>query len=174
MLIALLQIRKGDHLTYLFVPQFAGGRVFCPSMLDTLLYQARPPTSQCTPSPLPPPTHTQAYVKPYIVDFVRQLLSCKQVDDSGYLWHISLTSDLLALETYDKVFQRLVSQHRYVPLGIYRTVPDGVCLCEEGEDSNAKTNLLDSSRVASFLNTRMESLGLTGLPSESPDRHSMH
>ncbi len=34
-----LQARRTDHLTYLFVPQFAAGLAFCSSMLDTLLYQ---------------------------------------------------------------------------------------------------------------------------------------
>ena len=32
-----------------------------------------------------------------------------------------MTPELLRLETYDRVFQRLVSTHKEIPLGIYRT-----------------------------------------------------
>ncbi len=72
---------------------------------------------------------TQAHVKPYIVDLLRSLLGCKPGDDdSGYLWHIPLTRELLELGTYERVFQRLTSQHRYIPLGIYRTIPEGHCV----------------------------------------------
>ena len=33
-----------------------------------------------------------------------------------------MTPELLHLQTYDRVFQRLVSTHKEIPLGIYRTV----------------------------------------------------
>ncbi|XP_064392695.1 potassium channel subfamily T member 1-like [Halichondria panicea] len=137
-------LRKGDHLTYLFVPQFAGGRVFCPSMLDTLLYQA--------------------HVKPYIVELMRQLLGCKAEEDSGYLWHVPLTPDLLCLETYERVFQRLVSQHRYIPLGIHRTIPEGHCVYLKCDVMSSGEPEAMGERVASFLNARMEALGLSDLP----------
>ena len=32
-----------------------------------------------------------------------------------------MTPELLQLQTYDRVFQRLVSTHKEIPLGIYRT-----------------------------------------------------
>jgi len=69
-----------------------------------------------------------------MIGLVRQLLGCKQVEDSGYLWHIPLTPELLSLETYERVFQRLVSQHRYIPLAIYRTIPGGHCVDMEVRD----------------------------------------
>ena len=65
---SLPQSNRADHLSYLFQPQFAGGRTFCASMLDTMLYQS--------------------HFKPYIVDLVRQLLGCQQADDSAYLWKV--------------------------------------------------------------------------------------
>lgn len=95
-------------------------------MLDTLLYQVR---TVRTPAHYTPHTsHTQAHVKPYILDLLRELLGCKPGDDCGYLWHIPVTPDLLELDTYERVFQRLASQHRYIPLGIYRTIQDGHCV----------------------------------------------
>ena len=33
-----------------------------------------------------------------------------------------MTPELLSLQTYERVFQRLVSTHKDIPLGIYRTV----------------------------------------------------
>ncbi len=34
-----MQFRRSDHLFYLFMPQLAAGRIYCSSILDTLLYQ---------------------------------------------------------------------------------------------------------------------------------------
>ena len=62
------QVQRGDHLTYLFQSQFAAGRTFCASMLDTMLYQS--------------------HSKPYIIELMGQLLGCQQVKDSAYLWKV--------------------------------------------------------------------------------------
>ena len=125
-----LQSLRGDHLSYLFQPQFAGGRTFCASMLDTMLYQS--------------------HFKPYIVDLVRQLLGCLQVNDSAYLWKVLMSllmerycrlslslslslsqleigEELSQLQTYDRLFQKVVTVHHCVPLGLYRTVPLPSC-----------------------------------------------
>ncbi len=42
--------------------------------------------------------------------------------DIPYLFYqVHMTPDLLVLNTYDRLFQRLVSTHKEIPLGIYRT-----------------------------------------------------
>ena len=66
----LAQVRRGDHLTYLFLPPFASAKAFSSTMLDTLLYQA--------------------FLKPNIIDLYRQLLGCTQTEESGYLWRVRL------------------------------------------------------------------------------------
>lgn len=130
-----IQVERGDHLTYLFQPQFAAGRAFCASMLDTMLYQS--------------------HSKPYIIGLMRQLLGCQQVKDSAYLWKVRYSStcadnqrlsqpqllcvslrcslqlevgeELLKLQTYDRLFQRVVTVYHCVPLGLYRTIPLSSC-----------------------------------------------
>ena len=44
-------------------------------------------------------------------DVVQVYLACFQT---------AMTPELLRLQTYDRVFQRLVSTHKEIPLGIYR------------------------------------------------------
>ncbi len=65
-----MQARKGDHLTYLFLPQVASGKAFSGNMIDTLLYQA--------------------YQKPHIINVFRQLVGCRDVEGSGFLWKVCL------------------------------------------------------------------------------------
>lgn len=125
------QVQRGDHLTYLFQPQFAAGRAFCASMLDTMLYQS--------------------HSKPYIIELMEQLLGCQQVKDSAYLWKVNYVTmetirgrnltvctcpcslqlevgeELLKMQTYDRLFQRVVTVYHCVPLGLYRTVPLSSC-----------------------------------------------
>ncbi len=57
--------KAGSNIAYMFRLPFAGGLVFSASMLDTLLYQA--------------------FVKNYLIQFVRLLLGVDQAAGSGYL-----------------------------------------------------------------------------------------
>ncbi|XP_019852945.1 PREDICTED: potassium channel subfamily T member 2-like [Amphimedon queenslandica] len=93
--------RKVDHLTYLFLPQFASSKAFSSSMLDTLLYQS--------------------YQKPYIIKLFRQLLGCTQVKGSGFLWKVPVNNELAKLHTYVRVFQRLVASFSFTSMALYRT-----------------------------------------------------
>ncbi|KRT84062.1 hypothetical protein AMK59_1301, partial [Oryctes borbonicus] len=56
---------RGSHISYMFRLPFAAGNVFSASMLDTLLYQA--------------------FVKDYVITFVRLLLGIDQAPGSGFL-----------------------------------------------------------------------------------------
>ena len=60
---------RGSHLYYMFRLPFAAGNVFSASMLDTLLYQA--------------------FVKEYLITFVRLLLGIDQAVGSGHLSCVS-------------------------------------------------------------------------------------
>jgi hypothetical protein len=131
---------RADHLSYLFQPQFAGGRTFCASMLDTMLYQS--------------------HFKPYIVDLVRQLLGCQQVDNSAYLWKLEISEELLQMQTYDRLFQKVVTVHHCVPLGLYRTVP--LPSCPVFQKYYAERSALDSeTRYSAYLRSRLEMMGET-------------
>lgn len=69
--LTLLQREKerGSHISYMFRLPFAAGAVFSASMLDTLLYQA--------------------FVKDYVITFVRLLLGIDQAPGSGFLTSVS-------------------------------------------------------------------------------------
>jgi hypothetical protein len=60
---------RGSHISYMFRLPFAAGSVFSASMLDTLLYQA--------------------FVKDYLITFVRLLLGIDQAPGSGFLTSVS-------------------------------------------------------------------------------------
>lgn len=60
---------RGSHISYMFRLPFAAGNVFSASMLDTLLYQA--------------------FVKDYLITFVRLLLGIDQAVGSGHLSCVS-------------------------------------------------------------------------------------
>lgn len=61
---------RGSHISYMFRLPFAAGSVFSASMLDTLLYQA--------------------FVKDYVITFVRLLLGIDQAPGSGFLSSVSI------------------------------------------------------------------------------------
>lgn len=65
---------RGSHISYMFRLPFAAGSVFSASMLDTLLYQA--------------------FVKDYVITFVRLLLGVDQAPGSGFLTSVSVLFDL--------------------------------------------------------------------------------
>lgn len=60
---------RGSHISYMFRLPFAAGCVFSASMLDTLLYQA--------------------FVKDYVITFVRLLLGIDQAPGSGFLTSVN-------------------------------------------------------------------------------------
>jgi potassium channel subfamily T protein 1 len=96
-------VRKGDHLTYLFLPQVSSSKAYSSSMLDTLLYQS--------------------VTKPHIITLFRQLLGCHQVDGSGFIWKVLVSEELARLGTYVRMFQRLAASYSFISMAIYRSAP---------------------------------------------------
>ncbi|XP_036357395.1 potassium channel subfamily T member 2-like isoform X6 [Octopus sinensis] len=92
---------KGSHMYYMFRLPFAAGNVFSASMLDTLLYQA--------------------FVKDYLITFVRLLLGIDQAVGSGHLSCMKIAKDDLWIRTYGRLYQKLCSTTCEIPIGIYRT-----------------------------------------------------
>ncbi|XP_037044474.1 potassium channel subfamily T member 2 isoform X8 [Bradysia coprophila] len=92
---------RGSHISYMFRLPFAAGCVFSASMLDTLLYQA--------------------FVKDYVITFVRLLLGIDQAPGSGFLTSMKITKDDMWIRTYGRLYQKLCSTTCEVPIGIYRT-----------------------------------------------------
>ncbi|ELU15404.1 hypothetical protein CAPTEDRAFT_224554 [Capitella teleta] len=92
---------RGSHLYYMFRLPFAAGNVFSASMLDTLLYQA--------------------FVKDYLITFVRLLLGIDQAVGSGHLHCMKIKREDLWIRTFGRLYQRLCSTTCEVPIGIYRT-----------------------------------------------------
>jgi potassium channel subfamily T protein 1 len=105
-------------MAYMFRLPFASGRVFSANMLDTLLYQA--------------------FVKDYLVQFVRLLLGIDQAVGSGYLSSVSpcesfhfisrcfqfkLSDEDMWIRTYGRLYQKLCSSDADIPIGIFRTKP---------------------------------------------------
>nr|XP_018901015.1 PREDICTED: potassium channel subfamily T member 2 isoform X3 [Bemisia tabaci] len=92
---------RGSHISYMFRLPFAAGAVFSASMLDTLLYQA--------------------FVKDYVITFVRLLLGVDQAPGSGFLTSMRITKDDMWIRTYGRLYQKLCSTTCEIPIGIYRT-----------------------------------------------------
>ncbi|XP_055687676.1 potassium channel subfamily T member 2 isoform X9 [Lutzomyia longipalpis] len=92
---------RGSHISYMFRLPFAAGAVFSASMLDTLLYQA--------------------FVKDYVITFVRLLLGIDQAPGSGFLTSIKITKEEMWIRTYGRLYQKLCSTTCEIPIGIYRT-----------------------------------------------------
>ena len=120
---------RGSHISYMFRLPFAAGSVFSASMLDTLLYQA--------------------FVKDYVITFVRLLLGIDQAPGSGFLtsvfisiihlfhpfqlnwiesilkltmwFQMKITKDDMWIRTYGRLYQKLCSTTCEIPIGIYRT-----------------------------------------------------
>ncbi|XP_023933674.1 potassium channel subfamily T member 2 [Lingula anatina] len=92
---------RGSHISYMFRLPFAAGNVFSASMLDTLLYQA--------------------FVKDYLITFVRLLLGIDQAAGSGHLSCMRITRDHMWIRTYGRLYQKLCSTTCEIPIGIYRS-----------------------------------------------------
>ncbi|BFZ20395.1 hypothetical protein BsWGS_23433 [Bradybaena similaris] len=92
---------RGSNIYYMFRLPFAAGNVFSASMLDALLYQA--------------------FVKDYLITFVRLLLGIDMAVGSGHLSAIRIAKEDLWIRTYGRLYQKLCSTSCDIPIGIYRT-----------------------------------------------------
>ncbi|PBC30470.1 Potassium channel subfamily T member [Apis cerana cerana] len=110
---------RGSHISYMFRLPFAAGSVFSASMLDTLLYQA--------------------FVKDYMITFVRLLLGVDQAPGSGFLTSMRITKDDMWIRTYGRLYQKLCSTTCEIPIGIYRTQDTTVSDTSHG-DSDAESD----------------------------------
>ncbi|XP_016139105.1 potassium channel subfamily T member 2 [Sinocyclocheilus grahami] len=119
---------KGSNLSFIFRLPFAAGRVFSIGMLDTLLYQC--------------------FVKDYMITITKLLLGLKTTPKSGFLCSMSITEEVLCIDTYGRLYEMLSSTVGDIPIGIYRTesqileppetpqsqMSDKLSVFEEGKD----------------------------------------
>lgn len=141
---------RGSHISYMFRLPFAAGNVFSASMLDTLLYQA--------------------FVKDYVITFVRLLLGVDQAPGSGYLSSMRITKDDLWIRTYGRLYQKLCSSTCEIPIGIYRTQnttnPEGSTVFVEQvsldlmDDKATFNENIERQEISTLVRTRMQDLGL--------------
>ncbi|XP_039227311.1 potassium channel subfamily T member 2 isoform X11 [Drosophila yakuba] len=137
---------RGSHISYMFRLPFAAGAVFSASMLDTLLYQA--------------------FVKDYVITFVRLLLGIDQAPGSGFLTSMRITKDDMWIRTYGRLYQKLCSTTCEIPIGIYRTQDTSnvdtshysINLADEARDNHAQQ--IERAEIANLVRSRMESLNL--------------
>ncbi|XP_026831362.1 potassium channel subfamily T member 2 isoform X7 [Ooceraea biroi] len=111
---------RGSHISYMFRLPFAAGSVFSASMLDTLLYQA--------------------FVKDYVITFVRLLLGVDQAPGSGFLTSMRITKDDMWIRTYGRLYQKLCSTTCEIPIGIYRTQDTTISDSSHQGDSDAESD----------------------------------
>ncbi|KAK0403559.1 hypothetical protein QR680_016994 [Steinernema hermaphroditum] len=108
--------KRNSNLAFMFRIPFAQGGVFSANMLDRLLYQA--------------------FVKHYLVQFIRLLLGIDQSTGSGYLTSFKIHEEDMWIRTYGRLYQKLCSSVADIPIGIYRT-----------NEMNAKTISMDMERM---------------------------
>uniref|UniRef100_A0AAG5DBM0 RCK N-terminal domain-containing protein n=1 Tax=Anopheles atroparvus TaxID=41427 RepID=A0AAG5DBM0_ANOAO len=137
---------RGSHISYMFRLPFAAGNVFSASMLDTLLYQA--------------------FVKDYVITFVRLLLGIDQAPGSGFLTSMKITKDDMWIRTYGRLYQKLCSTTCEIPIGIYRTQDTSnadtshysINMADEARDNHVQQ--IERAEIANLVRSRMESLNL--------------
>ncbi|XP_047525095.1 potassium channel subfamily T member 2-like [Pieris napi] len=138
---------RGSHISYMFRLPFAAGSVFSASMLDTLLYQA--------------------FVKDYVITFVRLLLGVDQAPGSGFLTSMRIGKGDMWIRTYGRLYQKLCSTSCEIPIGIYRTQDTSLAdpshhysasLADEARDNHAQQ--IERAEIANLVRSRMESLNL--------------
>ncbi|XP_050535073.1 potassium channel subfamily T member 2 isoform X4 [Daktulosphaira vitifoliae] len=143
---------RGSHISYMFRLPFAAGSVFSASMLDTLLYQA--------------------FVKDYVITFVRLLLGVDQAPGSGFLTSMKITKDDMWIRTYGRLYQKLCSTTCEIPLGIYRTQdlsniespPFSINMHDDARDNH--DNLIERAEIVNLVRSRMDSLNLPSVDHE--------
>jgi hypothetical protein len=96
---------RGSHISYMFRLPFAAGSVFSASMLDTLLYQA--------------------FVKDYVITFVRLLLGIDQAPGSGFLTSVS-PHQKRCVRSCSRSVADEDHQGRYVDKDVRQVVPEVV------------------------------------------------
>ncbi|XP_068144530.1 potassium channel subfamily T member 2 isoform X9 [Drosophila tropicalis] len=141
-----MEKERGSHISYMFRLPFAAGAVFSASMLDTLLYQA--------------------FVKDYVITFVRLLLGIDQAPGSGFLTSMRITKEDMWIRTYGRLYQKLCSTTCEIPIGIYRTQDTSnadtshysINLADEARDNHAQQ--IERAEIANLVRSRMESLNL--------------
>uniref|UniRef100_A0A1I8HUA2 Potassium channel subfamily T member 2 n=1 Tax=Macrostomum lignano TaxID=282301 RepID=A0A1I8HUA2_9PLAT len=111
---------RGSHLSYMFRLGFASGSVFSASMLDTLLYQA--------------------FVKDYLIAFVRLLLGIDQARGSGHLTCMQITGIDMWIRTYGRLYQKLCASTCEIPIGIYKSF-NKTGVNENGENDDATSHV---------------------------------
>ncbi|CAN7994306.1 unnamed protein product, partial [Ixodes hexagonus] len=156
---------RGSHISYMFRLPFAAGNVFSASMLDTLLYQA--------------------FVKDYVITFVRLLLGVDQAPGSGFLSSMRITKDDLWIRTYGRLYQKLCSTTCEIPIGIYRTQnttnPEGSAVFLQQvsldllDDKASFNENIERQEISTLVRTRMQDLGLPvqDYDEVSDKRHSL-
>ncbi|XP_049307930.1 potassium channel subfamily T member 2 isoform X13 [Bactrocera dorsalis] len=138
---------RGSHISYMFRLPFAAGAVFSASMLDTLLYQA--------------------FVKDYVITFVRLLLGIDQAPGSGFLTSMRITKDDMWIRTYGRLYQKLCSTTCEIPIGIYRTQDTSNTEASHyDEEAGTPDSTKDSSEVLRGVTYRP--------PSASGHHHQSH
>ncbi|XP_066147780.1 potassium channel subfamily T member 2 isoform X5 [Euwallacea fornicatus] len=137
---------RGSHISYMFRLPFAAGSVFSASMLDTLLYQA--------------------FVKDYVITFVRLLLGVDQAPGSGFLTSMKINKEDMWIRTYGRLYQKLCSTTCEIPIGIYRTQDTSLTdtshysinMTDEAKDNHNQQ--IERAEIANLVRSRMESLNL--------------
>lgn len=144
---------RGSHISYMFRLPFAAGAVFSASMLDTLLYQA--------------------FVKEYMITFLRLLLGVDQAPGSGFLSSLRITKDDLWIRTYGRLYQKLCSSTCEVPIGIYRVQSSNstetssqISLDLDHDDQTAVKTDIERQEISNLVKNRMQDLCL---PTEDYD-----
>ncbi|XP_055529623.1 potassium channel subfamily T member 2 isoform X12 [Wyeomyia smithii] len=140
---------RGSHISYMFRLPFAAGNVFSASMLDTLLYQA--------------------FVKDYVITFVRLLLGIDQAPGSGFLTSMKISKDDMWIRTYGRLYQKLCSTTCEIPIGIYRTQETSgaeashysINMADEARDNHMQQ--IERAEIANLVRSRMESLNLPSI-----------
>ncbi|XP_065931408.1 potassium channel subfamily T member 2 isoform X11 [Magallana gigas] len=150
---------RGSHISYMFRLPFAAGNVFSASMLDTLLYQA--------------------YLKDYLITFVRLLLGVDQAVGSGHLSCMKITKEDLWIRTYGRLYQKLCSTTCEIPIGIYRTTiqPRSASASAES-NSHGSTAPRDQSALNLAFRNSVVNLSMVGIEVDNnnqmtPERHEI-
>ncbi|XP_039227318.1 potassium channel subfamily T member 2 isoform X18 [Drosophila yakuba] len=143
---------RGSHISYMFRLPFAAGAVFSASMLDTLLYQA--------------------FVKDYVITFVRLLLGIDQAPGSGFLTSMRITKDDMWIRTYGRLYQKLCSTTCEIPIGIYRTQDtSNVDTSHYDEETGTPDSTKDSTEMLRGVTYRPPGSATGGASSFRPQPH---
>uniref|UniRef100_A0A182QNB1 RCK N-terminal domain-containing protein n=1 Tax=Anopheles farauti TaxID=69004 RepID=A0A182QNB1_9DIPT len=91
----------------------------------------------------------QAFVKDYVITFVRLLLGIDQAPGSGFLTSMKITKDDMWIRTYGRLYQKLCSTTCEIPIGIYRTQDTSSADASHYDEEVVTTTATASSTSAS-------------------------